>query len=622
MTSRFATIAVAAAALVFSGRSATAQQKKVDYDISFPNAAQHEAQVTATFSGLTRGTTLHVRMSRSSPGRYAPTSFAKNLWDVTATDGRGKALSAGRPDSHGWDIAGHDGTVRIHYTVWGDRIDGTYLSIDHSHARMNMPATFMWAHGMETAPIKVTFHPQPGWRVATQLVPTVDSTVFTAPNLQWFMDSPTEVGPVTWRQWSGTYKGQTSTWRVAVHHLGTEAQVDTFVTMAKRVVAEEVAMWGEPAGYDFGTYTFLADYLPWAGGDAMEHRNSTFLSSRRGMETRQYMMDHLDNLAHEFFHSWNMERLRSKQIEPFDFDRENMSDALWFGEGFTNYFHPLMIRRAGFYTDSEYVASLGGEIVGTINSVARQHGSPVDMSREAVFFDGGTSLDATNRTNIFLSYYTWGSIVAAGLDLTLRERYHTSLDEYMRLLWRDYGSHQSKALAPERPYTVANLRDELAKFTKDKAFADEFFRRYVEGREVPDFATLLPPAGITLVKDSVSRPYFGASMDNDPKGVFINWSAPGSSAYGAGLASGDMVVSIDGELTTSIDVLNAIIARHKVGDVLKLEYLQKGATPSVVSMPVVGRQTMKIMTFETAGLPITDAIRAFRKDWLGSKVTQ
>ena len=127
---------------------------------------------------------------------------------------------------------------------------------------------------------------------------------------------------------------------MAVHHLGTEAQVDTFVTMAKAVVAEEVAMWGEPADYDFGTYTFLVDYLPWAGGDAMEHRNSTFLSNRRGMETNAFRMDHLDNLAREFFHSWNMERLRSKEIEPFDFDRENMSDALWFGEGFTNYYHP------------------------------------------------------------------------------------------------------------------------------------------------------------------------------------------------------------------------------------------------------------------------------------------
>jgi len=611
---------VLSSALVSS--SLAAQQKQVDYEISYPNAAQHEARVTATFSGVPRGTTLHVRMSRSSPGRYAPAQFAKNVYDVTAADGRGRALSVTRPDSHIWDVAGHDGTVRIQYTVWGDRIDGTYLSIDHTHAHMNMPATFMWAHGMEDAPIRLAIHPQPGWQVATQLAPTEDSSVYTAPNLQWFMDSPTEVGPITWRTWTDSHNGKTSTWRLAVHHLGTEAQVDTFTTMVKRVVAEEVAVWGEPAGYDVGTYTFLADYVPWATGDAMEHRNSTFLSNRRGLDTDANRLTILENLTHEFFHSWNMERLRSKEIEPFDFDRENMSDGLWFGEGFTNYYAPLVLRRAGFYTDSEYVSELGGPIVGTINAAARTRGSPVDMSRDAVFFDGGTSLDATNRTNIFLSYYTWGSVVAAGLDLTLRERFHSSLDQYMRLLWRDYGHYQSNALAPERPYTVAILRAELGKLTRDQSFANEFFRRYVEGREVPDFATLLAPAGMSLVKDSVTRPWFGASTDNDPKGVFINWSTPGSSAYAAGFASGDMILAIDGEPTTSIDALAATMARHKVGDTVKVDYLQKGQIRTTTTMTIAGRQGMKVVSFETAGLPVTDAIRAFRTDWLGSKVSR
>jgi predicted metalloprotease with PDZ domain len=156
-----------------------------------------------------------------------------------------------------------------------------------------------------------------------------------------------------------------------------------------------------------------------------------------------------------------MERLRSKAIEPFNFEGEDMSGELWFGEGFTNYYGPLIIRRAGFYTDEEYLSMMGGEIIGTINSPARLHGSPVDMSHDAVFFDGAQYLDPTNRENIFLSYYTWGSIVAMGLDLTLRERFDKTLDDYMRLLWREYGKHQSPALAPTRPYTLADLRSAL-----------------------------------------------------------------------------------------------------------------------------------------------------------------
>ncbi|HUQ47151.1 MAG TPA: PDZ domain-containing protein [Gemmatimonadaceae bacterium] len=613
-------LAASSAILAVSGSQVAAQQQRVEYDISFPNAGVHEGHVVATFTGVPRGRTLHVRMSKSSPGRYAVASFAKNVYDVVATDGKGKALTAGRPDSHGWDIAGHDGTVRVEYTVWGDRIDGTYLSIDHTHAHMNMPATFMWARGLENAPVGLTIHPQPGWSVATQLEKTKDSTRFTAPNLQYFFDSPTEVGPVTWRTWTGTHAGKTSTWRMAVHHLGTEAQVDTFTTMARAIVAEEVAMWGEPAGYDHGTYTFIADYVPWATGDGMEHRNSTFISRGGDLSDNARRMSALGTLSHEFFHSWNMERLRSKELEPFDFDHEDMSNALWFGEGFTQYYGDLFIRRAGFRTDSQYVARLGASVIGTIMSPARQHGSPIDMSRQAIFFDGGSFLDATIQSNIFISYYQWGAVVAAGLDLALRSRFHSSLDEYMRLLWRDFGSHQSRALVPERPYTVTDLRNELARLTKDEAFATEFFRRYVEGREVPDFAALLAPAGYSMVRESVARPYLGASLDNDSLGVFINWSAGNGSAFAAGLASGDIVTSIDGERAASIDGLNAIIAKHKVGDVVKVNLLQKGHIPGTVDMKLVGMNAMKVVPFENAGMPVTDAIRAFRRDWLGSKV--
>jgi predicted metalloprotease with PDZ domain len=560
-------------------------------------------------------------MARSSPGRYAQSTFAKNVYDVTATDSRGRALVVNRPDSHGWTITGHDGTVRITYTVWGDRIDGTYLSVDHSHAHINMPATFMFARGLDAAPIKLTIHPQNGWKIATQLVPTRDPNVFTAPNLQWFMDSPTEVGPITMRSWTSNAGGRQSTWRLAIHHLGTEADVDSFAPMVRSLVDEEIALWGTPAGYDYGTYTFLMDYLPWANGDGMEHRNSTIITSSRDISDRAKRIVRLGTVAHEFFHSWNMERLRSKGIEPFNFEGEDMSDDLWFGEGFTNYFHPLVIRRAGFYTNEEYANAFGGEIVGTIRSPARNHGSAVDMSRKAVFFDGGTYLDPTNVQNTMLSYYTWGSVIAAGLDLTLRERFNKTLDDYMRLLWQDYGSRQSAALAPMRPYTTADLRSELSKFTGDAAFAKDFFDRYVEGREVPDFAKLLEPAGFRLSIDSVEKPYLGASLDNDSTGVFINWSQQGGSTYDAGIANGDVIFSLDGAPVNSIDSLTAMVSRHKVGDVVQVGVVQHSARRTI-PMTIRGQRAMKVVTYETAGVPVTPQITRFRQSWLGSRQSQ
>src|SRR5688500_4110213 len=598
----------------------SAQTRRVEYDIRFPSAAQHEARVTATFAGIPAGTPLRVRMSRASPGRYAITQFAKNVYDVRAVDGRGRDLAITRPDPHGWDVRGHDGTVRITYTVWGDRGDGTYLQIDASHAHLNMPATFVWARGFEGVPVRLTVHPRDGWRVVTQLVRTRDSTTFTAPDLAYFMDSPTEVGPTTTRSWQTTHGGRTSTWRLAVHHLGTEAQVDSFAAMARRIVAEQIAAWGAPPGLDYGAYTFIADYLPWVNGDAMEHRNSTFLTSRATLGDAAGRVSNLGSLSHELFHAWNGERLRARSLEPFDLERENMSGELWFAEGFTSYFDDLFIRRAGYYTDEEYAKTLANNVITTIDSPARTHGSPVEMSRLAPFFDGGSYLDPTNRQNTFLSYYTWGSAIGLALDLTLRADHETTLDEYMRAMWREFGRHQTPSLVPARPYTLRDLRVTLGRVARDTAFANDFFRRYVEGRDVPDFGRLLARAGFLLAADSAVRPYLGAALADDPNAVFVNWSIANGSLYQAGIVNGDLIHAIDGEATPSMKALDTIVARRKVGDLVQVDVTQRGVRKTV-PMTLRGLPRLRLVTYESAGMPLTDEMRAFRASWLESKAT-
>ena len=560
-------------------------------------------------------------MSRSSPGRYAIHSFAKNVYDVSAVDGRGRPLAITRPDPHGWDVARGDGTVRISYTVFGDRTDGTYLGVDRSHAHINMPSLFMWARGMDDAPIVLRLHPRAGWRIATQLMPTADETIFGAPNLQWFMDSPVEVGPITFRSWSDSSSGKKSTWRIALHHLGTEAQADTFATMAKKIVAEEIAFWGAPAGYDFGNYTFLADYLPWANGDGMEHRNSTVITSRRSLGTSLERRANLTTLAHEFFHSWNVERLRPRALEPFDFERENMSGELWFAEGFTNYVDNLFVRRAGYYTDDEFAKVVSGNVNTVLTSPGRQHFSAVGMSMQAPFVDAAVSIDPTNRANTFISYYTYGSAIGLALDLTLRDRFHLSLEDYMRAMWREYGHYQTKALAPARPYTLTDLRRVLGEVTHDTSFANDFFRRYIEGQEAPDFQKLLGTVGFNLAHSGEGKPFFGASMDDDSSRVFINWTSENGSAWPAGISSGDLVYSIDGEPTPNMAALIAIIGRHKVGDIVNVDIMQRGERRTV-AVTLRESPTMEVTTYEQAGIPLTDAMRARRAEWLRSRVSR
>ena len=284
-------------------RGITAQD--IRYEVSFPNAVHHEAEISIHFTGLP-GTPLELRMSRSSPGRYALHEFAKNVYNVRAVDGQEDPLHVVRPNPYQWDVRDHDGSVTFTYTLFADRGGGTYSQVDETHAHFNMPSAFMWARGLDQRPISIAFRPPAGsnWKVATQLVPAdarMHGTEFTAPHLQYFMDSPTELSDHALRQWAVESNGRTYTIRLAVHHDGTEAEVDEYAEMAKKVVAEQVAVFGETPDYDVGTYTFIADYLPHVSGDGMEHRNSTILASRGSLAENALGL--LGTVSHEYFHS-------------------------------------------------------------------------------------------------------------------------------------------------------------------------------------------------------------------------------------------------------------------------------------------------------------------------------
>jgi predicted metalloprotease with PDZ domain len=583
----------------------------IEYEISFPRAEHHEAEVSVTVRGL--GTSpLEMRMSRASPGRYALHEFAKNVYGVHATDGDGRALEVRRPDPHGWIVAGHDGTVVFRYTLFADRTDGTYSGIDNTHAHLNMPATFAWARGLEQRPISITFHPpDPAHRVATQLAPTEDPVRFNAPDLYYFLDSPTEISDFDLRSWTIESGGEQRTVRLAVHHLGTEQEMDAFAAMVRPVVAEEIAVFGEAPDFDFGTYTFIADYLPWVSGDGMEHRNSTILTSTRPLSTGA--LGNLGTVSHEFFHAWNVERLRPRSLEPFDFEEANMSGELWFAEGFTSYYTPVFIVRAGLMGLDDYAANLAGTLNTVINAPGRRYFSPVEMSFQAPFVDAAVSVDPTNRVNTFISYYTWGAALGLGLDLLLRDGYDLTLDGYMRALWDGLGRD-------ERPYTRDDLRDALGRYTGDAGFANEFFRGYVEGREAIDYAPLLARAGLLLRAASPGAAWMGDARLRLEKGAIVVESPTlvGTPLYEAGVERGDTILAIGGVVPASDEELAALLADYRPGGVLEIEFEQRGERRTV-GLTLREDPRLEVTTYESAGLDVTDEIRAFRADWLGGR---
>jgi len=591
----------------------------IAYRISIPEPQHHWMQVEATFTDLAPAP-LELRMSVSSPGRYSQHDFAKNVYDVHAAGADGRELAITRPDPSGWTVPEHANAVTVRYKVFGDRVDGTYLGIDTTHVHLNMPSAIMWARGLDDRPVTLTLTPPAGlsrpWTVATQLHQGPAPLQFTAPNLQYLIDSPAEFGPIAMRQFSTGGR----TFRFAAHHTGTDGELDRLLPDVQRIVREEGAVYGEFPDYEPGYYTFLADYLTNADDDGMEHRNSTVMTTSatiRGDRTRL-----LDTVAHEFFHCWNVERIRPRDLEPFDLDRANMTGELWLAEGFTQYYGPLMLQRAGIVNTDYTRQTLTGLVDLVATSPARSVRSAVEMSRMATFTDAGRPIDRTNWSNTVISYYPFGAAIALALDLSLRERSDgtVTLDDFMRAMWKAHGKPGgSREGYVDRPYTIADAEARLAEIS-DRAFARDFFSRYIQGRDVADYGRLLERAGFVVRKREPGRAWWGdVHMDSRIDGGHISAEVGANSpAYAAGLDRDDTVTRIGGYKITSQEEANAAIARGKPGDKVPVNYVDRAGESKSATVTLAENPHVEIVEASSA----TAAQRAFRDAWLRSRARE
>jgi predicted metalloprotease with PDZ domain len=607
---RFLTLALVAGAFAVHSAVAVRAADPIRYRFSFPEPQHRWMQVEATFTDLPSAT-LELRMSRSSPGRYSLHDFAKNVYDVHVADSDGRELATTRPDPYGWNVPEHNGTVTVRYKVFGDRVDGTYLGIDTTHAHINMPAAVMWAHGLDDRPIIVSFVQPAGmhWQVATQLHPAATPFDFTAPNLQYLMDSPSEFSPLAMRQFSVGGR----TFRFALHHTGTDIEFDSYVKDVEKIVRVEGEIFGEYPAYEPGTYTFLADYLPYANGDGMEHRNSTVMTASASIANGRLRL--LDTVAHEFFHCWNVERIRPKGLEPFDFDRADQSGELWLAEGFTQYYGPLALQRARLVD----LAATARDFTGLIEAVAASGHlvrSAEEMSRMAPFIDGGRTVDRTNWPISVISYYPFGGAIALALDLTLRDRTDSrlSLDDYMQAMWRKYGKPGgSREGYVDQPYTIADAEATLAEISGDRAFAHDFFARYIQGHDLADYGRLLGRAGFAVRKRNPGRAWLGDIRLEASGGAsrVATLVAPTWPIYAAGLDEDDELQQVAGQRITGDGDLAAVLQRHKPGDAVPIVYVDRTRVPKTATVTLAEDPHIEVVV----GDP-NSAQREFRERWL------
>ena len=518
---------------------------QTEYTVHFENVSHHELTIEVSFKNIKSDTAIF-RMARSSPGRYALHEFAKNVYAVSATNSQGKELSIFRPDPYSWAVVGHAGSLNIKYTLFANRGDGTYSQVDETHAHLNMPATFMYMPELSDKEMVANINPRQdlNWKIATQLEKLSDNK-FRAPNLQYFMDSPMEISDFK----KGTFEIDGPNGPQKIHLVlhdvdASENEFEEYLDKVKKVVISEKQIMGELPKFDFGEYTFLACYMPQVNGDGMEHRNSTVMTSNRSL-SRGGIEQNIGTVSHEFFHCWNVERIRPESLEPFNFEKANMSGALWFAEGFTNYFDALALTRAKIWNLDQFLQNETSTFNYVWNSPGIKYFNPIEMSQQAPFVDAATSIDPNNRENTYISYYSYGEMLGFALDLKLRE-VGKSLDGYMRAVWQKYGK-------TEIPYKIEDLRTILSTYSS-QALAKEYFDNYIYNSKIPNYGALLNVVGIKLEKE-----------DEISWGAYIRWgkiiSNPyeNSTAYLTGLQLGDTIVKIDATDINQEDDLNMMI---------------------------------------------------------------
>jgi predicted metalloprotease with PDZ domain len=326
-------------------------------------------------------------------------------------------------------------------------------------------------------------------------------------------------------------------------------------------------------------------------------------------------------VAHEFFHGWNAERIRPRSLEPFDFERANLSGELWLAEGFTQYYGPLTLVRAGLLDLEGFLDEMYGLVASVAANPARLVRSAEEMSQMAVFTDGAATREWTNWSQTVISYYSFGGAIALALDIALRERTggRASLDDYMRALWRVHGAPGgTREGFVDRPYSAADAEARLAEVSGDPAFARDFFARFIQGKDLADYRHLLQLAGVALRKTAPGRAWLGDVRFEDRRGAVRLASPPpfGSPVYAAGLDVDDEVRVFDGTRIRSLTDVASVLGRRRPGDSVPIVFADRSGRQLTATIRLADDPAFELVPIERAGGALTPAQRAFRERWV------
>ncbi len=582
---RMILLAAGAALLIFLtgplGRAREKDSGGISFTVSMPRPQTHlfEVEIRIRHEGNAPREAVLV-LPVWQPGSYLIREFERNVQDFEAVDVSGHPLKWEKINKNSWRImAAGSREWRATYRVYANELSVRTSELNSDHAFWNNTNLLMYPEGRlgESAILKV--NAPEGWKVATGLPPVPrQSNTFHAENFDVLYDSPVEVSD--FKVLVFTVKGVPH--RLVIDGAGNYDAERMRADVQKIVETEVELMGGEVPYHD---YTFILHLRSNTGG-GLEHLNSTALGYPRfgfgkavvggsnsaapfaNTRERDYG-GFLSLVAHEFFHLWNVKRIRPDALGPFDYTKENYTKLLWVAEGITDYYAEIVLRRAGLISEQDYLKARASEIRALQETPGR-----LVQSVEEASFDSWIKYyrQDENAVNSQISYYDKGGVLGVLLDLEIRRhsRGTKSLDDVMRYLYREFYKQN-------RNYTPQDFQKTCELMASESL--DRFFLRYVSGREELDYDASLQVAGLRLDKNSPPesttalqgpRPeFFGADLSQQAERLLVTKVMAGSPAYEQGLNAGDQIVALDG-MRVSKEFFMARMAEKKPGDLAQL----------------------------------------------------
>jgi predicted metalloprotease with PDZ domain len=573
----------------------TVLAEKISYQLTFPEAQGHYVNVTMEVK--TSKDEVIVKMPVWAPGSYLVREFARHVEGFKAKSG-GTSLSFIKRDKNTWVIKNPTkSAISISYKVYAFELTVRTSFIDESHAYLNGTSIFMYVDGQLNQASEIIITPNSNWSKISCALPSEKNNAYHlyAENYDILADSPIEIGNQTIIEFT-TQGVKHSVAMIGPGNYDAEKIKKDFA----KIVDEATSVFGT---HPCKNYTFFVHNVP-AGGGGLEHLNSTSVQVQRfAYSNEATYQSFLGLVAHEYFHLWNVKRLRPVVLGPFNYDVENYTRMLWVSEGFTAFYDNWLVKRAGYNTPEKYLDIIANEYSAQTNLPGDKEQSVADAS-----FDAWIKYYRRNENsnNTQVSYYDKGSILASLLNLMIIEHSGAkqNLDNLMSYLYEEYYNKKNTGFTDEQFKAAAE------KFTGKNL--DEFYKNYVNGVTAIPYESFLKIVGLKLTDLNATKndAYLGANSTSTNGKVLITSVVKNSPAYTYGINVNDEILAIDNFRT---DDLTKALTYKKAGDKITI-LLSRDGMIKTIEVTLIKNTTVKYK-IEKMATPSPEQEAAY-KQWI------